>query len=104
MIPSPNSASPKPFRVSISGKVAAEIAALGKQAMQDGWFGEFQTALLEIERRLRTDPLAFGEQISDLAALKLIVHVRLVPPLVVRFAIHQEKRFVVVMSLFRLPN
>src|SRR5438105_1019413 len=104
MIPGSNGQPPGSYQISISGMVAAEVAALGERAKQEGWFEAYKVALLEIDRRLRADPMGFGELVDDLAALKLIVHVRLVPPLVVRFAIHQEERVVFLMAVFSLSH
>lgn len=101
MSPGPNG-QPSPYRVSIPKKVADQLKTLGRQAREEGWFPQYQAALLEIDRRLRSDPLGFGELVNELLPLKLIIHVRPVPPLVVRFAIHQELRIAILMSVSRV--
>lgn len=87
------------FRIAISANLAARIKALGTLAAQAGRTKEFHEALRIVERRLRSAPFDFGERVRDHPNSKLIEHVRMVGPLLVRFAIHTEKPLVFLLSV-----
>jgi hypothetical protein len=58
-----------------------------------------KSALATIFRRLRRDPLGFGELVREYKHLKLLDHVGIIKPLVVRFGIHWMARIVVISKL-----
>jgi hypothetical protein len=64
------------------------------EAAQAGKGHRFIAALRQITERLRTDPLVFGEPQYRLPALKLLVRQAVVGPLVVDYAVHDEKPLV----------
>lgn len=87
------------YRVSMPGKVVADIKALKKQvASWEKWAGCVE-ALMVIDERLRADPLGFGELVRKSKHAPLIEHVRLVGPLLIRFAIRLDKPIVYLLSV-----
>jgi hypothetical protein len=90
---------PVTFKISISGVISQEINQIKKEAQDKGLAQEVQNALQVILARLRTNPLEFGEVIRRFDHLNLIVHVAASPPLFVRFAIHEEAKFVIIMKI-----
>jgi hypothetical protein len=77
------------YRISISGAVAQQIKEVGRRAAESGRLEPFFDALRTVERRLRTEPLAFGELTADYHELNLIAHTGSVAPITVRFAIDE---------------
>ena len=92
---------PVRYEVSLSGAVAAVVKQLHAQAMHAGAGPRFLAAFREIVERLRKDPLAFGEPQYRLPALRLLVCQGIVSPLVVDFAVHEDRPLVFIRG-FRL--
>jgi hypothetical protein len=95
---------PSSFKFDMSEAVALEIKSLIKQANLQGLGPQVVRALRIIIGRIRNDPLQFGELFGRHQSLNLLVHVAVVHPLVVYFAIHPEKRFVLIQRIFQLPE
>lgn len=90
---------PEPdFEVSISGAVRDLLSRLRDQADDAGQRDQFLAALRTITTRLRRDPLAFGEEVFELRALRLTVKVGVVLPVAVEFAIYPDRRLVFVRT------
>jgi hypothetical protein len=87
------------FKISNSGVLAEQLKRLEADAQLAGVMKDVKPALVVIKKRLQEDPLGFGELVGSFKKLDLIVHVAIVRPLLVRFAIHQVARFVVVMKV-----
>jgi hypothetical protein len=77
------------YLISISGSVSKVIKAEGRRARKVGRFTQFIDALHVVERRLRDDPLGFGEQTGGTIGVSLVYHTGSVWPISVRFAIDQ---------------
>ncbi len=92
---------PVRYEVTLSGAVAAAVKQLHAQAMQAGTGQQFMTALRDIVERLRQDPLGFGEPKYRLPALRLLVCKGIIAPLVVDFAVHEDRPLVFIRG-FRL--
>jgi hypothetical protein len=58
-----------------------------------------RTAIL----RLQHDPWSFGELIGDLQHMQLKIQVAVVRPLLVEFAIHEEKPLVFIKRILFIP-
>ncbi len=94
---------PIKYRLDMSGVIAESI----KQLKKDGDLEpnqDVRQSLWKIMKRLQSDPLNFGELIGIYHKLNLIMHVAVVPPLLVRFAIHQEAKIVIIMKISRLSK
>jgi hypothetical protein len=94
---------PARYRVILSGVTRAALTQLSLQARQEGAGQEFMAALREIGRRLRNDPLDFGEPRYRLPALRLLVCEGMITPLIVNFAVHEDQPLVFVRG-FRLVS
>ncbi|MCI0740898.1 MAG: hypothetical protein L0Y72_17755 [Gemmataceae bacterium] len=90
---------PSYFKIDISGLVARKTKELLEAANVKGIGPEARAALRSILKRIGSDPLGFGEQIQDKKHLRMVVHVACRPPLVVQFAINEEKRFVIIQQI-----
>jgi len=80
----------KRYTVHASKQTEAILEQLHQQAVQAGTGQKFTAALRQIGARLEADPLALGEPLYRLPALKLLVCQAVVLPLVVIFGVHDE--------------
>ncbi len=55
-------------------------------------------AYREIVRRLQRDPLVFGEELYALPALQLKVRTAAVHPIVVDYAVHEQRKLVFIQG------
>jgi hypothetical protein len=92
---------PVRYHVTLAGAARAVLEQLSVQARQAGTGQQFLAALREIGERLRNDPLNFGEPQYRLPALRLLVCQAIVAPLVVDFAVHEDRPLVFIRG-FRL--
>jgi hypothetical protein len=90
---------PIAYQLSMSGQVSAGVAEVREQAADIGLLDEFDAAYGAIEQRLQADPLGLGELVKALKHMKLLIHVGVVQPLIVRFAIDEERRIVYLMDV-----
>lgn len=90
------------YRVILSGLIQESIKRLLAEAAQSGIEAKTRRALATIERRLRRDPLNFGELKERKANLNLIIHVAVVSPLVVHFGILPQLDIVFVQKIYRI--
>jgi hypothetical protein len=86
-----------------SGVVRAAVREFAAAARAAGRSREAAAALTDLDRRLHIYP-QFGEPILDLTQKSGQVCVAAVPPLLVRYAIYEERRLVVVTLLRILPE
>lgn len=92
-----------PYTVSYSQRVRDELRDLLLRAKAAGVGKEYLQAAKDMDARLKTYP-QFGEPIIDLHDSGKI-WVGVVGPLVVRYAIHEERRLVMVaVPIVTLPN
>jgi hypothetical protein len=87
------------YELIISGQQAQRIYALHDDALEKGLGQQFVDALKVINQQLQTNPVAFGDPLYPLPALKLIVYIRAVFPIAIDYGVHQEKRLVFVRSV-----
>src|SRR4051812_21428505 len=87
------------YRVDESQKVRQEVKALGERAKQAGILDKFSAAFEYVVWRLETNPLGFGEPTHHLWNLGMVIHIGALDPVVVHFAIHEDKRFVLIQSV-----
>jgi hypothetical protein len=80
----------KRYTLHASKQVETILEQLHQQAVNAGTSQKFTAALVLIANRLQADPLALGEPLYRLPALKLLVCQAVVLLLVVIFAIHDE--------------
>jgi hypothetical protein len=90
---------PAEYQVIVSEQVGVLIKQAHREAAQRGQGKPFVVALRTIQRRLQKDPHVFGEPLFHLPALKLLVYHAVVPPLVVHYALHQERPLAIVRSV-----
>jgi hypothetical protein len=86
---------PIPYRVVYSERVREELRELVARARASGLGPEVLAAVKEIDRRLRVYP-QFGEPLVELTHEPGQVWVGAVGPLVVRYALYEERRLVMV--------
>jgi hypothetical protein len=86
---------PIPYRVVYSERVRDTLRELVARARESGLGPEVVAAVKEIDRRLRVYP-QFGEPLVELTQESGQVWVGAVPPLVVRYAVYEERRLVMV--------
>ena len=90
---------PTSYTVSMSAKTKAEATRLHRQEMQAGTGHQFLTAFREILGRLNKDPMILGEPLYHLPALDLTVRKVAISPLVVDYAVHEQKKLVFIRGI-----
>lgn len=96
--------SPVPYKVSYSLRVRDELRALIEKARAAGVGKSFLEAAKEIDARLRVYP-QFGDPLIDLTRESGQIRIGTVGPLVVRFALFEDLRQVMVAVPIRaLPK
>jgi hypothetical protein len=88
--------SPRPYRVSYSGRVRDGLRDLLTRARGLGLGPELRAAILEIDRRLQIYP-QFGQPLRDLAVDNATLWIGVVPPLVVQYILDEAGRQVMVV-------
>jgi len=78
----------------MSAQTKAVIKQLHGQAVQTGTGQRFLSSFRHIVERLRKDPLGFGEPLYHLPTLQLQVRQAIVLPLVLDYAVHDDRPLV----------
>jgi hypothetical protein len=84
----------RPYDVRMSGQTGSALKQLHQEAIEVGVGQSFLAALRQIIAGLQNDPPAFGEPLYRLPALHLLVRQGSLLPLVVNYAVHEERRLV----------
>jgi len=95
---STDAAAPRPYRVSLSGRVYEKVRELAAEASARGDGAAFLAALREFHRRLRIYP-QFGDPLIDLRQAAGQIRIGIVPPLAMRYGVLEERRQVFVAAL-----
>ena len=89
---------PRPYQVSLSGRVYDRVRELAAAARERGDGEAFLAALREFHRRLRIYP-QFGDPLVDLREEAGQIRIGIVPPLAMRYGVLEERRQVFVAAL-----
>jgi hypothetical protein len=87
------------FEVHCSGVITATIRRVHRQAWRQGRGQAVTRALREIVRRLERDPYQTDEEAYRLPGLRLRVRTVVVRPLVVDFAIYEDRPLVFIKGV-----
>jgi hypothetical protein len=93
-----------PFKVVMSGQVRQGLKAFHARAKQKGQGTSVLSAVKRIVSILGREPFAFGEPRFTLAELNLEVRVGAVPPVLVIYGVHKDRRIVFLRDLLPLPG
>ena len=83
-----------PYDIDWSRAVVRTLRRLMRQAIQQGRAESFLAALRQIGRRLEQSPNRFGEPLYRLPGMRLQVRSAVVRPVVVHFAVHEDRPLV----------
>jgi hypothetical protein len=92
------------FRVIYSESVRQAFRTLHSRAVQHGLGEAVLAAAKAMNEQLGTDPRTFGDPNYSLQAMRLDVYVRVLPPLVVHYAVHKTKDLVIVRRILPAPG
>ncbi len=92
------------FEVHCSGFIAKSLKQLQKRAKAQGRGEQVLSAIRSIWRRLSNDPLEFGEPLYRLPALQLQVRHGAIGPLLVYFAVHEDKPLAFIKGVMLLSE
>jgi len=92
------------YQVFASANISRNVRRLYKQASKQGRAGAFVAAARQIGHRLMRAPLEFGEPLYRLPALRLQVRHAAIDPLLIHFAVHEDKPLVFIKSVALLPE
>jgi hypothetical protein len=95
---------PSPYRVVYSQANREKLLEFGALAFQQGSAKAYLDSVAAIDRILHDSPLDFGEGLYSLADAHLHVRHGIVSPLVVYWAVHEEKAVVFVQDFRLLPD
>jgi hypothetical protein len=99
-----NNGHPYLFKLDMSKTVAQEIKKVIQQAYLEGVGDEALRALKRVFDRVRIDPLQVGELFRYHEHLNLLVHVTVIHPIAVYFAIHPVNKFVVIQKVLLISS
>jgi hypothetical protein len=85
---------PRQYHVSMSQVQRARLLQLRQEQDALGRGPRFVAAFREIIRRLQRDPLVFGEELFTLPIAQLNVRTAAIHPIVVDYAVHEERKLV----------
>ncbi len=85
---------PKLWEVHFSGEIARALRRLQRRAARQGRGRDALAALREIYDKLQHQPMHFGEPLYHLPAMRLQVRTASVKPLLVHFAVSEERPIV----------
>jgi hypothetical protein len=98
------STDPVAYKVSYSERVRQELRALISRATAIGRGEEVLQAVQEMDRRLQIYP-QFGEPLQNLNLKPLQIWVGVVPPLVVKYVLDEERKQVMIgVPIMPLPK
>ena len=96
----PSSANGEPhFQLDMSGAIVEALRRLQRRASSEGRGKAFLAAVRKAVERLRRDATRFGEPLYRLPALRLQVRLAVVGPLVLYFAVHEDRPLVFFKSV-----
>jgi hypothetical protein len=98
MMPPPENAG-HTWKVHLSKTVADSLLGIQRQATEEGRGQEALTAFRQIVKGLRSDPTAQGEPLYRLPGLHLLVRSVAISPLVVHFAVSEDRPLVFIRSV-----
>jgi hypothetical protein len=99
-----SSPSPSPYRLVVSGTSRAQFRELHRNAPTPEFAARLLAAARTIVARLAADPGEFGEPLRDLHHLGLQMRHGVERPLVVRYAIDEQRRLVYVVGFRALTG
>jgi hypothetical protein len=89
------------FKVTLTGKAKSALAGVVSIAHQHRAYAALRTAAEEIEQRLQSDPMSFGEPHYRLKITGVFVRSGVIRPLAVYYGVDLQRRIVYVHD-FRL--
>ncbi len=92
------------YRVLSSQKIAKDFRRLYQQASLEGRANAFMSAAHRIGHMLIQAPFELGEPLYRLPALQLQVRHCAIGPLLIHFAVHDDKPLVFIKSVALLPE
>jgi hypothetical protein len=95
----PEDGGPRRYQVHVSGALAAELRRLQRQAAREGRGGQFLAALRYLTERLEKDPNEAGEPLYRLPNLRVQVRTMAVRPLLIDFAVCEDRPLVFLNSV-----
>ena len=101
---SPGDGQPVLYKVIPTGVASKLLKQRHLEAIQAGRGAPFLAAFRQIVERLRKDPLVFGEPLYRLKALQLEIRQGIVLPLVVDYAVDEQRRLVYIRGCKALSS
>ncbi len=92
------------FEVHCSGKIAKVLLQIQNEANEQGRGKAVAAAFRQIVFRLRQDPLSFGEPVYRLPALRMQIRTAGMRPLVIDFAVCEDRPLVFLKGVVLLPK
>jgi hypothetical protein len=93
-----------PYEVACSGVIARSLKQIQKRAKEQGRGEAVLFAIRRIWHRLSIDPIDFGEPLYRLPALRLQVRHGANGPLLIYFAVHEDRPIVFIKGAVLLPE
>ena len=90
-MPAEGNGQPVQFKISFAGALAKELKTLHARAREVGLGDAFIDALRVAVSRMQNNPWSFGELVRRLKKSPWSIHVRCIKPLVIEFAICEER-------------
>jgi hypothetical protein len=95
---------PESYRIDASDRVRDQMRVLIFRAVRKGLLAELSASLTSMRSGLTTDPTAWGDPLSRLRELDLVMYRRVEGPVVVYYALDQARRIVYVRNILPFPG
>ena len=95
---------PQTYRLSYSGVVVAQIAAILEAAQVRGILGIVGDALRRMEEILATEPLGFGEAQFRLPGMRVLERVGVIHPICINYAVSEDRPIVFIKRITVLSD
>jgi hypothetical protein len=95
---------PGPFRIDASGRVIDQVRVLTFRAVRKGLVGELSAALTTMAARVTDAPTSWGDPVSRLRRLDLILYRRVQGPVIIYYAVDETNRISYIRNVRPFPG
>ena len=95
---------PGPYRMDASGRVVDQVRVLSFRAVRKGLIADLSAALTAMAAQVTAAPTSWGDPVSRLRTLDLIVYRRVQGPVIIYYAVDEVNRISYIRSVRPFPG
>ena len=92
------------YRIDASGRVTDQVRVLSFRAVRKGLIGDLTVALTTMANQLTTTPTSWGDPVSRLRMLNLVMYRRAEGPIIVYYAVDRVNRISYIRDIRPFPG